>query len=60
MLLDHWHHVTQFSMVAKQSNNLLPSQCLDSSHCACAHGLWVYWDPVTAKQLHALSLTSNM
>ena len=59
MLFDHWQQLTQCSMVAEQSNHLLPSHHL-YSHCACAHGHWVYWDPVTAKQLHALQLTNHM
>jgi hypothetical protein len=57
MLFDPCYHVTQCSM--EPSNHLLPSHHL-YSHCACAHGLSVYWDPVAAKQLLAFQLTSNM
>jgi hypothetical protein len=46
-------------MVAKQPNHLQPSHHL-YSHCACAHILWVFWDPVAANQLLAFQLTSNM
>ena len=53
------YHVTQCSMVAEQSNHLLPSQRL-YIHCACAHCLWLFWNPVTANQLHALQLTNRM
>jgi hypothetical protein len=59
MLLDHWHHVTQFSMVVEQSNHILPSYDLHN-HCACAHGLWVYRDPVAANQRLALPLINHM
>ena len=59
ILFDFLHHVTQGGMVLEQSNHLLTSHGLHT-HCTCANGLWVYWDPVTAKQLHELPFTNNM
>jgi hypothetical protein len=53
MLFDYWPHVTQCTMVAEQSNHLFPSHHL-YSHCACAHGMWVFWDPVAANKLQCL------
>jgi hypothetical protein len=59
MLLDHWHHVTQFNMVVEQSNHLLQS-CDLHNQCACAHGLRVYRDHVEANQRLALPLTNHI
>jgi hypothetical protein len=41
------------SMVVELSAHLLPSHH-HQNYCACAHGLWGFWDPVTTKLLPAL------
>jgi hypothetical protein len=47
------------SMVVELSAHLLPSHH-HQNYCACAHGLWGFWDPVTTKLLPALQLTNHM